>query len=110
MTQASSSNQSNKLWSTDYALTLLAGHIMFVSYTSLFTVIPSYVLESGGQKWHIGVIIGSFGVVSLLIRPFVGRWVNAFGPKYVVVVGLALFSFAALLYIPTFSVWWLVPN
>ncbi len=82
---------------------------MFVSYTSLFTVLPPYVLKSGGQNWHIGVVIGSFGVVSLLIRPFVGRWVNAFGPKYVVVVGLALFSFAALLFIPTFSVWWLVP-
>ena len=82
---------------------------MFVSYTSLFTVIPSYVLDSGGEKWHIGVVIGSFGVVSLFIRPFVGRWINTFGPKIVVVAGLGIFSFAALLFIPVLSVWWLVP-
>lgn len=82
---------------------------MFVSYTSLFAVIPLYVLDSGGEKWHIGIVIGSFGVVSLFIRPFVGRWVNVFGPKYVVVFGLGIFAIAALLFIPAFSVWWLVP-
>lgn len=82
---------------------------MFVSYTSLFTAIPIYVLDIGGQEWQIGIVIGSFGVVSLFVRPFVGRWINVFGPKYVTVFGLGLFAFAALLFIPAFNVWWLVP-
>ena len=96
---------SRRLWSRDYVLTMLIGHFLFVSYTSMFTVIPNYVKDLGGENWHIGVVVGAFGVLSLFVRPYVGRLIAMFGPKPVAVLGLASFALAALLYVLPVNSW-----
>ena len=96
---------SRRLWSRDYVLTMLIGHFLFVSYTSMFTVIPNYVKDLGGENWHIGVVVGAFGVLSLFVRPYVGRLIAMFGPKPVAVLGLASFALAALLYVLPVNAW-----
>ena len=96
---------SRRLWSRDYVLTMLTGHFLFVSYTSMFTVIPNYVKDLGGENWHVGVVVGAFGVLSLFVRPYVGRLIAMFGPKPVAVLGLASFALAALLYVLPVNNW-----
>ena len=93
------------LWTLDYVLTLLTGHFLFVSYTSMFTVIPNYVNDLGGQNWHVGVVVGAFGVLSLFVRPYVGRLIAMFGPKPIAVIGLGSFALAALLYVLPVNSW-----
>ena len=82
---------------------------MFVGYVSQFTTMPLYVVDRGGEVWQIGIVIGSFGVVSLVIRPFGGRWIYHIGPKRVAIAGTAIIGIANLLYIAASGVWWLVP-
>lgn len=82
---------------------------MFASYTSLLTIIPPYVFHRGGQEWQLGIIIGSFGVVGVFIRPFAGRWINILGAKRVAVAGTAIIAVGSLLYIGALSPWWLIP-
>ncbi len=94
-----------RLWSIDYVLTLLTGHFLFVSYSSMFTVIPNYVKDLGGENWHIGIVVGAFGVLSLFVRPYVGRLIAIFGPKPVAVWGIGSFALAALLYVLPFNQW-----
>lgn len=96
---------SRRLWSVDYVLTLLTGHFLFVSYSSMFTVIPNYVNDLGGENWHIGVVVGAFGVLSLFVRPYVGRLIAIFGPKPVAVWGIGSFALAALLYVLPVNSW-----
>ena len=106
---SSAPGASQGLWTRNFVLNLLTGHFTFVSYTALFTIIPPYVLDLGGKEWHIGVVIGSFGVVGLVIRPFAGRWVSVFGATRIAVLGAAILGVASLLHILAPSVWWLVP-
>lgn len=96
---------SRRLWSVDYVLTLLTGHFLFVSYSSMFPVIPNYVNDLGGENWHIGVVVGAFGVLSLFVRPYVGRLIAIFGPKPVAVWGIGSFALAALLYVLPVNSW-----
>ena len=107
--QRSARQTPERLWTFDFILNLLTGHFMFVSYYSLFTIVPPYVLDRGGEEWQIGIIIGSIGVVALFVRPLGGRWIGVLGAKRVAVAGAAIFAITNLLYIPAFSVWWLVP-
>ncbi len=109
LSKPSTANSDQKLWSTDYVLTLLVSHFMFASYTSLFVIVPPYVLHRGGQEWQLGIIIGSFGIVGVLIRPFAGRRVGIIGPKRVAIVGSLVLALGSLLYIPALSAWWLIP-
>lgn len=109
MAQQSGASQSNRLWTVDFILNLLTAHFMFAGYTAMLTVIPPYVLFRHGTEWHLGIIVGAFGIVGLLIRPFGGQWIYAFGPKRVAVAGTAIVAIGSLCYIFALSPWWLVP-
>lgn len=105
----STTGRKDRLWTLDYALDLMVGHFLFASYTALFTIIPLYVIHRGGETWHIGVVIGSFGISGLLIRPFGGRWVYTLGAKRIAVAGLAIFGIATVLHIVAVNVWLIIP-
>ncbi len=109
MQNTSVSQQQDRLWTVDYVLNLLVGHFLFASYTALFTIVPLFVIHQGGETWHIGIVIGSFGVSGLLIRPFGGRWVYTLGAKKIAFFGLAIFGVATILHIVAFNVWLIIP-
>ena len=98
-----------RLWTTDFVLNLLVGHFMFASYSALLTIIPPYVFHRGGQEWQLGIIVGSFGIVGIFIRPFAGRWISLLGAKRVAVAGTVIVAAGSLLYIGALSPWWLIP-
>lgn len=93
----------------DFVLNLITAHFMFAGYTAMLTVIPPYVLFRGGTEWHLGIIVGAFGIVGLLIRPIGGQWIYTFGPKRIAVAGAAIVAIGSLSYIFALSPWWLVP-
>ncbi len=98
-----------RLWNLDFLLVLLTGHFLFVGYVSLFTIVPPYVLDRGGEEWQIGVVVGSFGITGVVVRPLVGRLIYRVGTKRMAVLGTAIFALGSVLYIPAPDVWWLVP-
>ena len=109
MQKPSVSQREDRLWTLDYVLNLLVGHFLFVSYAALFTIIPLYVIHRGGETWHIGIVIGAFGVSGLLIRPFGGKWVYTLGAKRIAVAGLVIFGIATILHIFAANVWLMIP-
>ena len=90
-------------------LSLLVAHCLFAAYTAMFTLIPLYVFDRGGDEWQLGIVVGSFGIVGLLVRPFAGRWVATIGAKWIAVAGSAVLGVATLLHIFAFDVWLIVP-
>ena len=62
------------LWTRDYVLTTLGTFSFFASFLYLLSVLPDYIDEIGGAEWQVGLIVGSFGLLPLALRPFVGRW------------------------------------
>ncbi len=98
-----------RLWTRDYLLDLLVAHCIFASYTAMFTLIPLYVIERGGADWQLGIIVGSFGIVGLVVRPFAGQWIYSIGAKRIAFAGTAVFGLATLLHILAVDVWLIVP-
>ncbi len=98
-----------RLWTTDLVLNLCISHFLFASYTAMLTVIPLYVIERGGSEWQTGIVVGSFGLLSIPVRQMAGRWITNFGAKRVAIVGTAVFAAATLLHIGAFNVWLIVP-
>ena len=100
----------NELWTTDFVLTLLAGHFMFAGYTATLTIIPPFAIDLGGDlAYHLPLIVAAFGFVGLAIRPFGGQWIYTLGPKRVAVVGTIIVALGSLSYIFALSAWWLIP-
>ncbi len=98
-----------RLWTLDYVLDLCVAHFLFASYTAMYTIIPLYVVELGGDESQLGIVVGSFGLVGFFARPFAGRWVHSIGAKRVAIAGTAVFAGATLLHLLVSDVWLLVP-
>lgn len=63
---------------------------MFLPATPRFTAGPL-----GGDDLAVGLVVGSFSVSSLLLRPFAGRWADQRGRRIMLIVGAALQVVAA---------------
>ena len=108
MSQQQQTPDAGKLWTADFVLILLVQHFLFASFTSLYTVVPPYVLDLGGEEWQIGLVVGSFGIVSIVVRLFAGRWTYVLGPKSIGIVGISIVGIASVLHIPAYDIWTLI--
>ncbi len=105
--QTEAGNES--LWTKDLVLNLCISHFMFASYTAMLTIIPLYVIQLGGSEWQTGVVVGSFGLLSIPIRQMSGRWITNFGAKRVAIAGTAVLGIATLLHVGAFNIWMIIP-
>ena len=80
-----------------FAVTFLG----LIAVGSVLPVLPRYVrgpLDSSDLA--VGVVIGSYAVTGLLLRPVAGRLADTRGRRPTVVVGALLVSLSGLLYLP----------
>ena len=90
-----------RLWTADFVLTLLGTFSFFGSFFYLISVLPDYIDHIGGSKWQVGLIVGGFSVVPIVLRPFAGRWSDRGRRKRLMRVGLL--SMVASLALMVFS-------
>ena len=81
-------------------LTILLTNI-FIAFLGIGLVIP--VLPTIMNELHlsgamVGNLVAAFAIVQLIVSPIAGRWVDQFGRKRMIVIGLIIFSFSELLF------------
>lgn len=85
--------------------TLLACYAMsgaiHLASISLNTLLPFHVVALGGSRTQVGLLFSAATVVSMLLRPAVGGWVDRFGARRVILPGIAVLAGASLaLHVP----------
>lgn len=76
-----------------------------VAIGSVLPVLPRYIhgpLHSGNLA--VGVVIGSYAITGLLLRPVAGRLADTRGRKPMVVAGAVLVTIGGLLYLPNLGI------
>ncbi len=81
----------HKILTRDFILCFLTQFIFTCASFSLIPTLPIYLSRWGSSEVEIGILIGSFAVSSLILRPFVGRALLGTPEKYFMVAG-AIFS------------------
>lgn len=86
--------------SKNMTLTILLTNI-FIAFLGIGLVIP--VLPTIMNELHlsgamVGNLVAAFAIVQLIVSPIAGRWVDQFGRKRMIVIGLIIFSFSELLF------------
>ncbi len=71
---------------TCYALSA-ALHLATIS---LSTLLPLHVVELGGTKTQVGLLFSVMTVVSMVVRPSVGGWIDRYGARPVILPGAAV--------------------
>ncbi|MBI4704329.1 MAG: MFS transporter [Deltaproteobacteria bacterium] len=82
---------SRGIWSRSYASALGANFLIFF-VTSTFVLYPLLIKRSGGTDTDVGLVMGVFSLVSVLLRPVAGAVADRVGGRWVVLVGLAIMA------------------
>lgn len=62
----------------------------------LNTLLPFHIVRLGGSKTQIGLLFSVMTVVSMVLRPLVGGWVDRFGVRPVIVPGIVTLAATSL--------------
>ena len=65
--------ETQKILTRDFVLSFFAQFVSSFIFCILIPTFPIFLSRLGSKEAEIGVLVGVFSVVSLIIRPFVGR-------------------------------------
>lgn len=88
-----------------FAAVFAATFCGLVAVGSVLPVLPRYIhgpLDAGDLA--VGIVIGSYAVTGLLLRPVAGRFADTRGRKPTVLVGACLVALSGLLYLPSLGI------
>jgi MFS family permease len=83
----------------DFVLVFLAFFIFAAANHALTPTIPIYLAKLGSIESEIGVLVGIFGVSSLISRFLVGGWLLKHSEKSAMMTGTILFALGSLAFI-----------
>jgi MFS family permease len=86
------------IWTRNFTLLCLANLVLFMSTQMLFPSLPVYLLKIGGNQSDIGYVMGAYTISSMVIRPFAGWFVDSYGRKKIMILGMVMMLAVSLLY------------
>ncbi|MCU0491445.1 MAG: MFS transporter [Chloroflexaceae bacterium] len=78
-----------------YWLAWSATLLFFAGFYALLVPLPRYLEAIGLPDWQIGLVLGAFGVASLLGRPLSGLLADRWGQRRVLLLGAAALALGA---------------
>ncbi len=76
------------IWTRAFALLCLAQILGYSQHAMLAPVLPLYVTQLGGSPFTVGLVLASFAVSSVIVRPVVGHWADRWSEAGVMISGL----------------------
>jgi MFS family permease len=92
------------LFTRPFLFICLATGCFYLSFYFILPVMPLYVASLGGTSSQIGLIIGLFAAMAMLMRPPAGWLIDTRGTRPILLTGMAIFLLASLGYIATRTV------
>ncbi len=87
----------SRLLTRAFVALMAADFLYFTAAGMLLAATPLYARdELGAGDSTVGLVMGSFSITTLLLRPFVGRWSDRNGRRVLLVGGAAAFSVVVL--------------
>src|SRR5579884_1884274 len=72
-----------------YWLAWAATVTFFAGFYALLVPLPRYLAAAGLPDWQVGLVLGAFGIASLVGRPLAGVASDRYGPRRVMLAGSA---------------------
>jgi len=87
------------LWTKSFLFVSLANFFLFVTYYALLVTLPSAAIRYYGAS---GIAAGLFTTIflgaAIMIRPFMGPWIERYGQRFMLILSLAIFAVASFFY------------
>ncbi|HIF34805.1 MAG TPA: MFS transporter [Planctomycetaceae bacterium] len=81
----------DRLYNREF-ITIWVGNVCFVLANTMIAHYARWIDFLGGDVNQTGRIMGLGAIASLVMRPWMGQWINRFGPRFVWGTGLLVFA------------------
>lgn len=89
-TQAQVQAGHEPLWTAPFILLSLSNFFVFLGFQMLLPTVPLFVSEHGGSSTQVGLVIGLLTLSAVLIRPIAGAFLDKWGRKLILAIGIAI--------------------
>ena len=77
-----------RLWTRDLVIIILVNLCVFTNHIMSLSTFPFYIQKLGGSEAVSGICAALFSLLAVLVRPFVGWWLDNGARRVVLIVGL----------------------
>lgn len=92
--------EQEKLWNKDFIAFCLSNFFIFLSMNTLMTTLPLYIVEAlKYSDKEIGYVLFSFMAGAVIIRLFIGTWVDSMQRERILFISLLLYLLANISYV-----------
>ena len=88
--------QRESLFTSEY-LRVLAIHFLIMGSFGIYYFLPRFIRLTGGEEFIIGMVMGAPALTAILLRLPTGNWIDRYGTRPLVILGLVLFTAATAL-------------
>lgn len=82
-----------KIWTRDFILLILSNFLMYITYYAILSALPIYLVSDlHASKMQVGVVVGTYTIASVLVRPFSGFALDKFGRRTIYLSALIIYS------------------
>ncbi|MGM9928465.1 MAG: MFS transporter [Bacillus sp. (in: firmicutes)] len=79
----------SKLWTKDFTSLCLSALFLFMTFYSLMTALPFFILEDLHQpEESVGLATTTYLIAAVIIRPFAGKWLETYSRKKIIFISL----------------------
>jgi MFS family permease len=83
----------DKIWTKDFILLILSNFLMYITYYAILSALPIYLVSDlNASKIQVGVIVGTYTIASVLVRPFSGFALDRFGRRTIFLSALVIYT------------------
>ena len=87
---------SERLYNRNFNCAVLSQTVFALVNTALLAHYPRWIAYHGGEVDAIGWITGTAMIAGLVLRPWVGQWIDRFGARTIWLCGYTVFAFGSL--------------
>ena len=88
-----------RLWTRDLVLIILVNLCVFTNHIMSLATFPFFIQSLGGTEAVAGICAAVFSFIAVIVRPFVGWWLDNGVRRIALVIGLVLMGLAPLGYV-----------
>jgi MFS family permease len=82
-----------KIWNRNFIFLILSNFLMYITYYAILSALPIYLVSDlHASKIQVGVVVGTYTVASVLVRPFSGFALDKFGRRTIFLSALVIYS------------------
>lgn len=82
-----------KIWTKDFIFLISSNFLMYITYYAILSALPIYLVSDlNASKMQVGVVVGTYTIASVLVRPFSGFALDRFGRRTIFLLALILYT------------------